>query len=65
LDTLKKNTAIAGVLAFGLAEHATPLGARLSRVEIEALLKRTGLDGEMRKTDAWHLWESGQRGRQP
>ena len=65
LDTLKKNTAIAGVLAFGLAEHATPLGRRLSRTEIEALMKRIGLDNEMRAKDVWRLWESGQRGRQP
>jgi hypothetical protein len=65
LDTLKKNSAIAGVLAFGLAEHAAPLGPRLSRAEVEALLKRTGIDGEMRTKDAWGAWESGQRGRQP
>jgi len=84
LETLKKNTAVAGILAFGLAEQATPLGPRLLRAEIEQLLNRTGLKARMHsifvetslttgtskspsipKIDLWHLWETGQRGRQP
>jgi hypothetical protein len=79
LDTLKKDAAIAGVLAFGLAEHAAPLGPRLSRTEIASLLDRTGLKVQMQsmaETDfagtppipemtLWRLWESGERGRKP
>ena len=62
---LKKNTAIAAVTAFGIAERSQPMGSRLSRAEIESLLKATGLDKQMKKTGLWPLWESGQRGRFP
>ena len=65
LDTLRRNTAIAGVLAFALAEHATPLGRRLSREEVEALLHKTGLDAQMKQAGSWSDWENGRRGRQP
>ena len=65
LVTLKRNTAVAGVLAFGLAEHAAPLGRRLSHAETETLLGRTGLDTEMKSAGLWRLWESGERGRLP
>jgi carboxypeptidase Q len=65
LVNLKLNTAVAGVLAFSLAEHPTPLGPRLSRDQIEALLQQTGLDAEMKAVGLWKQWESGQRGRSP
>ena len=65
LVNLKRNTAVAGVLAFGLAEHAAPLGRRLSRAEPEALLVRTGLDTEMKSAGLWRLWESRERGGLP
>lgn len=62
---LKLNTAVAGVLTFSLAEFATPLGTRLSRGEIDALLKKTGLDSQLKFLEVWPYWESGRRGRQP
>lgn len=62
---LRRSAAIAGVLAFALAEHAAPLGGRLSRAEVESLLKQTGLGEQMRRMGLWRLWVSGQRGRQP
>ena len=65
LLNLRLNTAVAGVLAFSLAEFATPLGPRLSRPEIDALLKRTGLDSQLKTLAVWPDWESGRRGRQP
>jgi carboxypeptidase Q len=63
--TLKLNTAVSGVLAFSLAEFATPLGPRLSRAEIATLLKKTGLDSQLKTLEIWPYWESGRRGRQP
>jgi hypothetical protein len=65
LDTqmLKRNIAIAAVTVFGIAEHAAPLGPRQSRAEIEALLKTSGLERQMKTTGLWPLWESGERGR--
>jgi hypothetical protein len=64
-ETLRRNTAIAGVLVFALAEHATPPGPRLSHDEIAALLTRNGLDQEMKSAGVWDDWVSGKRGRQP
>ena len=60
---LKVNTAIAAVTTFGIAERAAPLGPRQSRAEIESLLKKSGLEGQMKTTGLWQLWESGERGR--
>ena len=65
LLALKENTAIAGILAFSLAEFAKPPGPRFSRPQTEALLKQTGLDAQMKALEVWRYWESGQRGRQP
>jgi len=62
---LKFNTTVAGVLAFGLAEFAAPVGPRLSRTEIGSLLKQTGLESQLKTLDVWPSWESGRRGRQP
>ena len=65
LVNVKLNTAVAGLLAFSFAEHSAPLGRRLSRSEVDVLVKQTGLDKQMKSSDLWHSWESGQRGRQP
>jgi len=62
---LKRNTAIAAVTAFGVAERAEPLGPRQSRPEIESLLKTSGLGEQMKTAGLWPLWESGERGRKP
>jgi hypothetical protein len=65
IQQVKRNTAIAAVTAFGIAERAEAIGPRQSRAEIESLLKDTGLDKEMKEHGLWPLWESGQRGRLP
>jgi hypothetical protein len=65
IDELKRNTAIAAVADFGVAERAEPVGRRQSRAEIESLLKTTGLDEQMKNAGLWLLWESGKRGRLP
>jgi len=65
IPDLKFNTAVAGVLAFGLAEFAAPVGPRLSRAGIANLLKQTGLESQLKALEIWPYWESGRRGRQP
>lgn len=65
LQELKRNTAIAAVTVFGIAERAEPIGPRQSRAEIESLLKTMDLDEQMKLTGLWPLWESGERGRIP
>jgi carboxypeptidase Q len=62
---LKLNTTIAALTAWGLADRPTPLGKRLSRVELQTLLKETGLDQQMKSMGFWRDWEKGTRGRQP
>jgi carboxypeptidase Q len=62
---LKLNTVLAAVMAWGIADRAEPIGNRWSRVEIEEMLKRTGLDEQMKAEGYWAGWQSGTRGRQP
>lgn len=62
---LKINTSLAAVTAWGLADRAEPLGKRLSRVEMEALMKETALDQQMKLLGYWEAWQNGTRGRKP
>jgi carboxypeptidase Q len=62
---LKRNTAVAAVTVYALADAAQRIGHRQSRAEIDQLLKDTGLDREMKLEGFWPAWENGERGRQP
>jgi carboxypeptidase Q len=62
---LKINTALAAVTAWGIADRAEPLGKRLSRAELEQLLKETHLDEKMEQLGYWQPWLKGTRGRKP
>src|SRR5260221_10928547 len=62
---LKISTALAAVTAWGIADRADPLGKRLSRIEMERLLKETHLDEKMKELGYWEPWQSGMRGRKP
>jgi len=65
LRELKLNTALAALTAWGIADRSEPLGKRLSRTEMETLVKDTGLDQQMKVLGYWDAWQSGTRGRQP
>ena len=65
IGQLKRQTAIAAVTAYALADRAERIAPRLSRPEIEKLMKDTGLDEEMKTLGLWSAWERGERGRQP
>jgi len=62
---LKLNTVLAAVTAWGIADRPDPIGKRLSRPEMETLLKETGVDQQMRFLGYWDAWQSGARGRRP
>lgn len=62
---LKRNAALVAVTAFGIAEHAAPLGPRQTRAEVESSLRTWGLDVQMKHAGLWPFWESGERGRLP
>src|ERR1700686_5204234 len=62
---LKLNTTIAALTTWGLADRPRPPGKRLSRAEVEILMKETGLDQQMKSMGFWSDWEKGTRGRKP
>jgi carboxypeptidase Q len=62
---LKLHTALAALTAWGIADRTEPLGKRLSRAELEVLVKETGLDLQLKALGYWDAWQSGARGRKP
>lgn len=62
---LKLNTALAALTTWGIADRAEPLGRRLSRSDLDTLVKVTGLDQQMKLLGYWDAWQSGNRGRKP
>jgi carboxypeptidase Q len=65
LAALKRQVAIAAVSAYALADSEMRIGKRLSRAELDRLIKETGLDQVMKLEGIWPTWEKGERGRQP
>jgi Zn-dependent M28 family amino/carboxypeptidase len=63
LRELRVNLAIAATVAFALADRAEPPAPRQSRAQVEALLKATKLDQQMRLFGLWEPFVSGARGR--
>jgi hypothetical protein len=62
---LKLHTVIAALTAWGIADRPEPLGKRLSRAELDVLVKETGLDQQLKSLGYWGAWQSGARGRKP
>ena len=62
---LKLHTVLAALTAWGIADRAEPLGKRLSRAELDVLVKETGLDQQLKALGYWDAWQSGARGRKP
>jgi carboxypeptidase Q len=60
---LKLHTALAALTAWGIADRAEPLGKRLSRAELDVLVRETGLDQQLKLLGYWDAWQSGARGR--
>ncbi len=65
MNELARNLAIMATATYAIADAAQPIGPRWSHAEIEAALKATGLDKEMRAQGLWQDWEAGRRGRAP
>jgi carboxypeptidase Q len=62
---LKLHTVLAALTAWGIADRAEPLGKRLSRAELDVLVKETGLDQQLKLLGYWDAWQRGARGRKP
>jgi len=64
-EQLKANTAVAAVVAWGLADLPAAPAPRQSRAEVEALVQATGLVEQMRLFGLWEPFVRGERGRAP
>ena len=62
LRTHRLNGAIIGAVALAFSNQA-PLFRRQTRAELEALIKSTNLEAEMRSFNLWDGWVDGTRGR--
>jgi carboxypeptidase Q len=62
---LKLHAALAALTVWGIADRAEPLGNRLTRAELDALVRETGLDQQLKLLGYWDAWQSGARGRKP
>jgi carboxypeptidase Q len=62
---LRLHTVLAALTAWGIADRAEPLGKRLTRAELDILVKETGLDQQMKLLGYWDAWQKGERGRKP
>lgn len=62
LPEARRNAALAAVLVWALAEAPQPPGKHQSRLEVEALLKATKLDEQMKGFGQWEDWVAGKRG---
>ena len=63
IPLLKKHTAEAAVLSFGIADSAERIAPRLTRAEIEQTMVETHLDDQLKIFGIWEDWEKGKRGR--
>ena len=61
---LKANAAIAGALVWALADADTLPAPRQSRAQVQAVLKATGLDTQMKTFSLWDEFATSKRGRQ-
>ncbi len=60
---LKKHVATMSYMTYAIADAPERIGKRQSRDEVEQLMKRTGLDQQLKLFGAWPEWENGTRGR--
>jgi carboxypeptidase Q len=64
IPQLKKHVALASYLALTIANLPECLGPRQNRQQVEALMRETKLDEQLRTFGLWDQWESGKRGRE-
>jgi carboxypeptidase Q len=62
---LKINAVIAALTTWGIADRGEPIGKRMTRAELDTMVKQTGLEQQMQLLGYWEQWQSGIRGRKP
>jgi carboxypeptidase Q len=61
IAVVKREEALAAVTAYGIADLPERLGKRQTKAEVEELLRKTGLEDEMKAQGIWSLWQTGKR----
>lgn len=61
----KRDVALAALTAYGIADLPERLGTRQTRIQIEQLIKKNGLEDKMKILGIWSEWKHGERGRRP
>jgi carboxypeptidase Q len=64
LSDLRDEIGIAAVTVFNIADRQERLGDRLTRGQVDELLRRTQLDDQLKFLGLWDDWTKGRRGRQ-
>lgn len=64
IHRVRSNTRVAAATVFGIADSAEGIGERVGRDEVEGILRRTGLEAQMKFLGLWDDWKSGDGGRQ-
>jgi carboxypeptidase Q len=64
IPQLKKHVALAAYLTLAIANLPERLGPRQDREQVEALMRETKLDEQLKTFGLWDQWESGKRGRE-
>lgn len=65
LASLQQNVAVAALSAYGIADLPKPLATRQTRIQIEQMIERSGLENRMKSAGIWSEWTKGERGRRP
>jgi carboxypeptidase Q len=63
ISQLKTNVTEAAVITFAIADAPERLGPRLHRAQIEATMRETHLDEQLKTFGVWTNWENRTRGR--
>jgi carboxypeptidase Q len=63
LANLRKQSAIAALTAYALADTPRRIAPRQSRSQVERLLHESDLEQQMKLEGFWSQWQSGRRGR--
>lgn len=63
MPQLKKHVVLAAYLTYAIADSQERLRPRQDRAQIEALMKETHLDDQMKAFGLWDAWAGGKRGR--
>jgi len=63
MPQLKKHVAEAGWLSYAIANAPERIAPRQTRAQVEELLKRTGLEDQVKLFGGWDDWQKGTRGR--